>query len=180
MTLSELLTYLSDATRFPFFNGWVAPQGRNPTKTVDGVVLDEMAADGDTRYRAYYRKVQGIRCDTTPINIRVVAEGTENEAAYIASLSPVAEQSATLVPLWRIAELARKEGWWLTAKAAVTTNQYAAAFFDYYADSRFENLDISLDASKAVLAGLVSTELLTQAQADAIEALTTIAVSDFS
>lgn len=98
-----------------------------------------------------------------------LADKTDQEAAdAIAELTVTSRQ---LVPLWKIAELARTAGWWLTAKAAATTNQYAAAFFEYYADPRFDNLDMDLATTKAAMNGLVAAGLITQAQADAVDAL---------
>ena len=62
-------------------------------------------------------------------------------------------------------------GWWLPAQAAAATNPYAAAWFSYYTDFRFDNLDVTLATSQTILNGLVTTGLLSQAQADAVKAM---------
>lgn len=182
MTLSQLLAHCADTALHPFFGGWVAPIGNNPTRTADGVKLDIMPTDGDVRLRGYYRKVQGTRCDVKPVLIRVVDSGLQTEAAYFASLQPADAQTSTLIPLWTIARLGRKEKWWyaILAAAATNTSQNAMAFMEYYQDRRFDNIDTTDTDAMAVLDGLVTDNLMTEAQADAVKALPTTPVSDFT
>jgi hypothetical protein len=77
-----------------------------------------------------------------------------------------------LVPLWQIAELGRTRGWWYAV--VNSTNEFALAFMEYYADLRFDNLDMDLQRSKDVVAGLVQATLLTQAQADEVDGLANV------
>ena len=93
--------------------------------------------------------------------------GTDAEVAATLATPSVAKRQ--LVPLWKIAELARKEGWWYAVKASA--EPAAVAFMEYYQDARFENIDMDLEAAKNALAGLVATGLITQPQADAVDAL---------
>ena len=104
----------------------------------------------------------------------------ESELPALAALDDVAAAEAIsamtvtareLVPLWQIKVAGLQAGWWLAVKAAVATNAAAAVWFEYYDDPRFENIDMDLVTTQTVLGGLVASNLVTQAQADAVSAM---------
>lgn len=88
-----------------------------------------------------------------------------------------------LVPLWQIKKRALEQGYWLAIKKARTSHaseavrDAAEAFWDYYEDPRFENLDMDLEATEAILSALVAGLVLgpdpesAQAEADALNAM---------
>jgi len=90
------------------------------------------------------------------------------------AINAMTTTSRELVPLWQIKVAGLQGGWWLTAKAVVGSNPAAAVWFEYYDDPRFENLDMDLPTTKQILGGLVATGLLTQAQADAVDAMANV------
>lgn len=107
----------------------------------------------------------------------------ENELPALASLDDQAAADAInamrvtarrLVPLWEISRLGREAGWWLPSKAAAQTNPFAATFHDYYADTRFDNIDMDLPATQYVLGQMVAGGILTKDQAAAIDALANV------
>ena len=104
----------------------------------------------------------------------------ENELANLANFSDqevaniindMKKPIRQLVPLWKIKNAGLQSGWWLVAKASIATNVASATLFEYYQDPRFENIDMDLDATKYVVANLVSTNIMTQEQADAVDDL---------
>jgi len=101
-----------------------------------------------------------------------LADKTDQEAAD--AIAAMSETRRQLVPLWKLGDAARAAGWWMTTKAAVETNNYAAALMDYYTDPHHQNIDLDLDPTNAVIAGLVETGIITQEQADSIDALANI------
>lgn len=107
------------------------------------------------------------------------------DAEHSAGMSPevAAEHLLTLtrterrlVPLWQIKKHGMENGWWSPVKQAASTNQAAAALMEYYSDMRFENIDLDLPATEQVIGGLVQSEVLTQPQADAIDAMASAVV----
>lgn len=85
MNIADRLSYLANTARFPFFGGWVAPSGSNPTTTVNGVVMDQIAGapTGDQWLRAYYRNVQGNSCDVAAVDLYAQAIGLSGEVCYL-------------------------------------------------------------------------------------------------
>jgi hypothetical protein len=82
-----------------------------------------------------------------------------------------------LVPILDITDYLRSNGLWLPIKAAAAQgNGAAAAAVDLNDDVRAQTLDMSLPIVAQMLAALVTAELLTQAQSDAIVALKTQSV----
>lgn len=79
------------------------------------------------------------------------------------------------VPVLTIATWLREQGLWLPIKAAAAagSSQGAVAAIDYNEDPRTDTLDFSLAAVQAMLADLVSHNLLTQAQSNALVAMGT-------
>jgi hypothetical protein len=84
-----------------------------------------------------------------------------------------------LVPLWQIKVQGMTDGWWMAAQAATGSNPYAAAWFSYYDDPRFDNVDLTLPTSQTILAGLVSTALMTQAQSNNITAMSSATIPKY-
>ena len=95
------------------------------------------------------------------------------QPASVANPQPQAVRA--LIPLWQIKSLAMQAGWWAGVEAA-TANPAAVAFMAYYADFRFDNLNIDLPKSQEVMAGLVATNLIDQSQSDAVAALANQAI----
>jgi hypothetical protein len=109
---------------------------------------------------------------------------TDQEAADALNAETIVVRQ--LVPLWQIEKHAIENGYRLAIEAAAAkwvaepsadqqaANQvYGAAkiALSYLANSRFENLDFDLDSTKAMLAALVAGGIVTQANADALDAM---------
>ena len=74
MNLAARLAYFANTSRFPFFGGWIAPVGSNPTLTSGsspGITLDVIvgAPIGDQFLRAYYRDLTGGACNIALIDL---------------------------------------------------------------------------------------------------------------
>jgi len=82
-----------------------------------------------------------------------------------------------LVPLWNVKKTAIETNCWLAIKAAAAAHAVpevqgaAAVAVDYIDDQRFENLDMDLPSTQAMLGALVAGGVLTQDQADTLDAL---------
>lgn len=106
---------------------------------------------------------------------RGYAAMSHDEAA--ASMNAVDIPVRKLVPLWNVKKTAIESGCWLTIKAAAVSHvspgvQGAATVaLDYINDQRFENLDMDLTSTQEMLGALVAGGVLTQAQADTLDAL---------
>ena len=103
---------------------------------------------------------------------RGYAAMTDNEVWV--SMTTADRPARALVPIWKIKKHAIESGYWLALKnCAVEHPGYVAAALavDYISDSRFENIDLDLTITITMLGGLVATSLITQTQADEIDAL---------
>ena len=96
-----------------------------------------------------------------------------DDCAAAVNAQMITSPTAVLVPLWQVKLHGMEDGWWMVGQASIGTNPYATAWFDYYNDPRFENVDLTLPTSQTILAGLVSTGVITQANSDAITAMST-------
>ena len=67
----------------------------------------------------------------------------------------------------------------ISTQSATGSNPYAAAWFSYYDDPRFDNVDLTLPTSQTILAGLVSTALMTQAQSNNITAMSSATIPKY-
>ena len=101
---------------------------------------------------------------------------TGNHSAIVAALT--AKTLPGKLPLWELKKLLCETGTWAAIKAARTTHENAqvkaaaVTVVDYVDDARFENIDLSLTGSQAMLGALVAGEVITQELATSIEALT--------
>jgi hypothetical protein len=117
---------------------------------------------------------------TDPLG-RGYAEMSAEEAAN--SLNTVNIVARQLVPLWNVKKTAIEAGCWLAIKAAAVSHvspdvQGAAAIaVDYIDDQRFTNLDMDLTSTKLMLGALVAGSVITQAQADILDALANTTIS---
>jgi hypothetical protein len=96
--------------------------------------------------------------------------GTTAQKLAAANAMTVAGPSQS-VPVLQVMTYLRTNNLWLPIKAAAATSSGAAAALDYNSDPRVQNIDVTLPIVQAMLADLVSHGLLTQAQSDAIVAM---------
>ena len=99
-----------------------------------------------------------------------------SEIQIMDSLNSLTRAKRVLVPLWQIKRHAIENGYWVALRAAaVDTNSpiYTVAVLtvDYISDERFDNLDMDLTSTQTLLGGLVAGGILTQAQADELDAM---------
>lgn len=82
-----------------------------------------------------------------------------------------------LVPLWMVKKHAIENGYWIAIKAAATSHESptvqaaATLTLDYVEDKRFDNLDLDLSSTQSLLAALVSGGVITQTNADELDAM---------
>ncbi len=105
-----------------------------------------------------------------------------SDSAAAESLNAVTVTCRQLVPLWQVKKHALENGYWLLIKAAALDTQHpayaaAASAVEFVSDTRFENLDMDLVSTKAMIAGLVATSVMTAAQAEALDAMADYSVS---
>ena len=98
---------------------------------------------------------------------------SDDDCAAAINALLIQSPTAVLVSLWQVKIQGMIDGWWMAGEAAISTNQYAAAWFDYYNDPRFDNVDLTLPTAQTILAGLVSTGIITQTNANTITAMST-------
>jgi len=187
VTTSDLLAYLGDATRFPFFGGWVAPAGSNPQISVAGVTMDAMPSPaGDQWLRAYYRKIQGNNCDVAFVDLYVANYGQTNEMAYLRNSQP----PATPMNCLSIAGLASALGDPLAALAiygaivaaaqATPPNPLAQVFLPLLTPGNAALLDFADPATTHGIAELVAQGVLTTAQQAVLAPLAIVTPTNFA
>ena len=99
-----------------------------------------------------------------------------DENAIMTSLNANTVAKRVLVPLWKIKKHAIENGYWVALRAAAADtesplNTVATLTVDYISDERFDNLDMDLTSTQTLLGGLVAGGILTQAQADELDAM---------
>ena len=99
MTKEELIKYISDTNNFPFFGGFIVPQGINKTITVGEAFLDVIIdsnnpiPSADAVYTVYFYDVSadGLNCSPTKLNIYVRNNDTDQEVAYFNAEKPISK-----------------------------------------------------------------------------------------
>lgn len=100
---------------------------------------------------------------------------TDTEAADSLNAETIATRS--LVPLWEVKKACVEEGVWLAIQQAAESHSNAQvqaaanAAVAYIDDRRFENLDMGLASTQAMIGALVSGEVITQANQATLDAL---------
>lgn len=105
---------------------------------------------------------------------------TDQEAAEAINAKTV--DVAVKVPNWKIKQHAVLNGYWPVVKAGQLDADTAKAglcmtIIDWIEDTRISTTDFSLSQVQSMIAGLVSYTLITQAQADELNAMATETVS---
>jgi hypothetical protein len=176
VTTSDLLAYLGDATRFPFFGGWVAPAGSNPQISVAGVTMDAMPSPaGDQWLRAYYRKIQGNNCDVAFVDLYVANYG-QPPATPMNCLSIAGLASALGDPLAALAIY----GAIVAAAQATPPNPLAQVFLPLLTPGNAALLDFADPATTHGIAELVAQGVLTTAQQAVLAPLAIVTPTNFA
>jgi hypothetical protein len=188
VSLAAKLSALGNAATYPFFGGWVAPEGNNTQQTVTladntRVVCDVIggAPVGDAWVRAYYRRIADGRCNMAAINLYVVGfgmAGSGGESAYLrdpaqpqlltaAGIASTLGSPAAALPIY---------GALMTAATATPPNLLAASIAALLTPGSGAGLDFNDPATVATWDVLVAMGVLT---ADQATLLKTIKPNDF-
>lgn len=102
---------------------------------------------------------------------------TMTDAEVATAINATTQAARQLVPLWQIKKAAIESNLWLAIKNAAASHAdaqvqgVANVTLDYISDSRFENLDMDLASTQAMLGALVAGGVVTQDFVDALDAM---------
>jgi hypothetical protein len=190
MNKAQLLQSLSNTTTYPFFGGWLVPQGNNTTLSVtlaDGiqVVMDVLpSSPSDLWLRAYYRKILGNVCDAAFVDIYVANNTLVNEAAYLRGnqIKPRSVKHLNLAGVCSALNdpvTASQIFGAIAAGASATPPNVLCQLFLPLLTPTGAGLDFYDPATLSGINTLVTQGILTQAQADILDSLTVVPVTDY-
>ena len=90
---------LNDLSSKDFFGGFIVPIGSNPQVTVGTTVLDKISSPSKdvVVYRAYYNDIQGNTATQASVDLYVINDGLDNEAAYYSGQEPISRVQSPAV-----------------------------------------------------------------------------------